>query len=190
MRSADSSTSPSDSMRFLPTSIAHGRRVLEQSVADELRRATKDLQALPPRGCGPGGLGTARRRDRLVDVRRRAAGERPEEDLRIDRRAGFERPDAVPPGAIDVVPVDGAELAADLGRGLLEAGVQILVVGAQCGVRDLDARLGLGRHSGSLVRRWVGIVAVSLRRVAAAAGHRRPQKDRRTRPRRGCPRSS
>jgi len=52
------------------------------------------------------------------------------------------------PLAVDVVLVMPAELGLRVGDGRLEAGVEFLVVGAQGGVGDLDAWLGIGGHGG------------------------------------------
>jgi hypothetical protein len=131
--------------------VAHVCRVVEQAVADQLGSAAQDLQALAPRRRGPGRLCPAGGRDGLVDIGGRATRERPQEDVRVDRRARLERPDAIAPRPVDVVAVIPAELAARLPGSFLERRMQLLVVGAQRRVRDLDARLGLGRHGRSLV---------------------------------------
>ena len=98
-------------------------------------------------------------------------------------------PVAVAPGAVDQVLVVRPEPGLDAGHGLFEAGVQLLVVGAERRVGDLDARLGVGRHvqdpsSRGRARGAGGVVAVSLarRRLRPAT--------RRWRPAGGPPRSA
>ncbi len=126
----------------------HVGGVRHQVVADVLGRATDDGDALAPGHRGPRRLGGTRCGDRLVDVRRGGGRERPEEQVPIDRRARLERLGAIAPLAVDVVLVLPAELRPCRRHGRLEACVQLLVVGAQGRVGDLDARLGLGRHGG------------------------------------------
>ena len=152
----------------------------------------EDREALAPRASRPRPAGRpARPRPRR---RRRPSvpvANVPRTMSRVDRRADLERAVAVAPGAVDVV-AGGAPPSSALARrhGRLEAGVQLLVVGAQRGVGDLDARLGVGRHvqdpsSRGRARGAVGDVAVSLarrrprpatRRWRRAAGRRAPSR--------------
>ena len=73
---------------------------------------------------GPGGLRGTRRRDRVVHVGGRPAGERAEDDVAVDRRADLERAVAVAPGAGDVVPVVAAETGSHRRHARLELGVE------------------------------------------------------------------
>ena len=136
--------------------------------------ASRSATALAQAGCASG------RGDGVIDVGGRAAGERPEHQLGVDGRAGFERADTIAPHAVDKVLVVRAELTADLGRRLLEPRVQVLVVGAERRVGDLDPRLG--RTSSSfLVFRPEGRRSgpFSLRPAAGRAGRRRHRMRRR-----------
>ena len=103
------------------------------------------------------------------------AGERPDEDLAVDRRADLERAVPVALPASDEVAV----VLPEPGPGPLHAGlverVELLVVGAQGCIGDLQAGLGLGGH----VRApsWMGRAPGGRRRdrkrtkrAAAAAG--------------------
>ena len=103
---------------------------------------------------------------------------------RVDRRAHLERAGAVAPGAVDVVPVRAAERARAFARAGLELRVELLVVGAQRRVGDLDSRCGLGGHGGrGLVagRSWdeCGLSLARPRRrpatAATASGSRPPR---------------
>ena len=130
----------------LPDLDRHVGGVRHQVVADVLRRATDDREPLAPGDCGPGRLGGARCGDCGIDVRGRPGRKCAHEKVAIDRRARLELVRAIAPLAVDVVLVMPAELGLRLGDGRLESGVQLLVVGAQRRVGDLDARCGIGRH--------------------------------------------
>ena len=120
----------------------HVGGVRHQVVADVLGRPADDREPLAPRDRGPGRLGGARRGDRGVDVggRRASRTSRRSMSRSIGERASNVL-GAVAPLAVDVVLVVPAELGLGLGDGRLEAGVELLVVGAQGRVGDLDARL-------------------------------------------------
>ena len=66
-------------------------------------------------------------------------------------------PVAVAPLAVDVVLVVPAELGLGLGDGRLEPGVELLVVGAERRVGDLDARCGIGGHGRRCPRAGRGV---------------------------------
>ena len=70
IRSAVSSTSPSASSRFLPTSIDMQRAELHLALADQVGRPAQDRDALLPRRRGPGRERRARGGDRVLDVLR------------------------------------------------------------------------------------------------------------------------
>ena len=92
-------------------------------------------------GCAARAAATASSTSAAVALR-----ERPEHDVRVDRRADLERTVAVAPGAVHEFwwwPPSPARTASDR---VLEAGVELLVVGAERRVRDLDPRLLVGGH--------------------------------------------
>ena len=92
------------------------------------------------------GCAAPRGGDGVLDVLPGALRERPEEDVGVDRRADLERALAVALLAVDVVAV----ALAQPGLRSLEPGLvgdlEVLVVGAEGGVGDLETRLRLGRH--------------------------------------------
>src|SRR6185436_14353503 len=95
--------------------------------------------------------GGARRGDRRIKIRRRARRERPKHELTVDRRAGLERAGTIAPLTVDEVRVVPAEPRLGPGDGRLEPGVELLVVGAQGRVGDLDPGRGVGRHGKTLM---------------------------------------
>ena len=125
----------------------HDRGVVHQPVADELGGAAQDRQPLLPGRRGPRRLGGSCSGDRRVDVGRGGGRERPEEDVPVDRRAGLEGAVAVSPLPVDEVAVPLPERRADMLGGGFERAVELLVVGPQRGVGDLDPRLRLGGHA-------------------------------------------
>ena len=111
-----------------------------------------------------------RRGDRSLRVGSIALGERPDEDLAVDRRTDLEPARAaLDPLAVDVVRVVAAELGLRLLDTGLVQGVELVVVGPKGRVGDLDSRLrglGLGGH------RWVSRGAVAIDRSASTGGRR------------------
>ena len=119
----------------------HERRVVHQPLADQVTGPLDDRHALAPGHRRPCRLRAAGRCHGLVDVGRGPAREGAQHDVAIDRRADLERPVAVAPGAVDVVPAVGRRsLVRAVAEGRLELGVELLVVGAQGRVGDLDTR--------------------------------------------------
>ena len=158
-------------MRFLPTSMA---MIAAPSISRSLISSAAARRIAQPLGPGrgrPGRLGGAGGRDGLVDVGRRSRSRRSPGGCSNRSASGpRRRPSPSTPGAADEVLVVPAQPRLDPGDRLLEARVELLVVGLERGVRDLDARLGVGGHvlgslvaGVALVARW-GSVAVSLAR--------------------------
>ena len=125
---------------------AHDRGLVHEAVADELGRAADDLETIAPGSRGPSRLGGTSRGDGVVDVLGRAGRERPDDEVAVDRRGHVERRRAIAPGAIDVVSIVAAEARPDPRRRLLEPAMEVLVVGAEGRVGDLDPRLLVGGH--------------------------------------------
>ena len=136
------------------------RAELHLPLADDVGRAPEESDSLLPRPPAPGGKRRAGGRDRVLDVLAGALRERAH-DRAVDRRPLLERAVAVAPRPADVVLVRLAQHRADLLDAGVELGVKLLVVVAQRGVGDLEARLGLGRHralgvAGMEVGLWEG----------------------------------
>ena len=161
----------------LPDLDRHVGRVRHQVVADVLGRPADDREPFAPRDGGPGRLSGTGGSDCGIDVRGRAGRERAHEDVAIDRRPRLEAVRPVAPLAVDVVLVVPAELGLRVGDCRLETGVQLLVVGGERCVRDLDARCGIGRHLG-VASGWRGdgTLAVSLARRQVRPARKRPHR--------------
>ena len=140
----------------MPTSIAISPAYsIWRSLMSSAARL-EDLEPPLPAEPEPRRLRAARGRDRVLDVGPGALRERPDEDVGVDRRADLERAVAVALRAVDDVAVDLAQPRLRPLQPCLVLLLQLLVVGAQGRVRDLDP---LGGHSvGSPVqaRREVG----------------------------------
>ena len=90
MRSAVSSTSPSASSRFLPTSIAISAAKLHLPLADQVGRAAQDRDALLPRACAPAGNAARAAAIASLTSCARALGERAQDELSSIGRAVLE----------------------------------------------------------------------------------------------------
>ena len=127
----------------------HQPRVLHLALADELGGRLEDLEPPLPAEPEPRRLRPSRGRDRVLDVGAGALRERPDEDVGVDRRADLERAVAVALRAADDVAVDLAQPRLRPLQPCLVLLLQLLVVGTQGRVRDLDP---LGGHLGGLSR--------------------------------------
>ena len=124
----------------------HQAAVDHLALADQLGRLADDRQAIAPRRCRPGGLRLASGFDRVADILAGAPREVTEDEIPVDRRGDGRLAVADALTAADEVAVVAVELALGLGQARLVKRVQLLVVGAERRVGDLQAGLGLGRH--------------------------------------------
>ena len=123
------------------------RAELHLALADHVGDPAQDRDAFLPRPATPASEGFPGRSDRVLDVRPGALRERAHHRA-VDRSPLLERPVTVAFGATDEVAVRPAEHRPGLGQAGLVLGVELLVVVAERGVGDLQARLRLGRHRG------------------------------------------
>ena len=80
-----------------------------------------------------------------------------QDDVAVDRRMDGELAVTAPLPAVDDVRMVAAELGLRLGEAGLVLAVELLVVGAEGGIGDLETRLRLGRHrAGSSGAEWLG----------------------------------
>ncbi len=130
----------------LPDLDRHQAAVDHLALADQLGRALQDLEPLLPAQGEPRRLRLARGCDRVLDVLPGAGCEVAEDDVAIDRAVDRELTVTAALGARDEVPMVAVEERLRLGEARFVLGVELLVVGAERGVSDLEARLRLGRH--------------------------------------------
>ena len=120
----------------------HQPGVLHLALADQLGGAAGGSRAAAPSRAGTTPAAPAARPRSRPGRLAGALGERPDEDVGVDRRADLERAIAVALRAIDEVPVDCAQPRPGLLQARLVQRVQLLVVGAQGRVGDLDPLSG------------------------------------------------
>ena len=122
----------------------HQAGVLHLALADQLRGAAQEREALGPAERSPGRLRGARRGDRVADVLARGRRETADEDVGVDGRAQLEGRVARALAAADDVRVVLTEASAGTFQAALESGMQSLVVRAERRVGDLDALAACG----------------------------------------------
>ncbi len=137
----------------------HVRAVDHLALADQLGCPAHDRQALAPGGGRPRRLGGPGGGDRVAHVLAGALGKVADDDLMVDRRMDGRLAVALALRPADEVQVVSAKLAAALDHTCVIQRVELLVVVAERGVGDLQARLRVGRHR-----------CLPLSRVRALAG--------------------
>ena len=130
----------------LPDLDRHQPAVDHLSLADQLRRLAEDLESPLPAEREPARLRPPRGSNRIADVLTGARREMAEDDVVVDRRADGELAVAHALTAVDQVQMVAVELRLRLGQAGLVLAMELLVVGAECRVGDLETRLRLGRH--------------------------------------------
>ena len=130
----------------------HQRRELHLPLADQIRHAAHDRDALQPGRSCPAGRRGSSCRDRVAHVLASALCELAHERA-IDRRELLEVGLRRPPLTVDELPVRLPELAAGNQKPGVVVGVELLVVVAQRGVGDLEPGLGRRGHAERLLVR-------------------------------------